>query len=162
MRPRLLLAVATLPVLDLVGVALATHVPQVDPATVATGFLATHNNVADIPEASFPADRSRAGRFDTHVQHVRLTAGTDTGWHTHPGPAVVSVVKGELTYEDACRRATYRRGTGFVDAGFGHVHHAIAGPDGAEFYVTYLLPHGAPQHFIAAERETRCHDGDDD
>jgi quercetin dioxygenase-like cupin family protein len=161
MRPRLLLAVATSLVLGLVGVAVATHVPQVDPATVPTGFVATHNHVAEVPEASFRRIAGAPGGLDTHVQHVRLTAGTDTGWHTHPGPAVVSVVKGELRYEDACRRATYGPGTGFVDAGFGHVHHAIAGSDGAEFYVTYLLPHGAPQHFIPAEGETRCHDDDD-
>jgi hypothetical protein len=93
MRPRLLLAVATSLVLGLVGVAVATHVPQVDPATVPTGFLATHNHVADVPEASFRRIAGAPGGFDTHVQHVRLTAGTDTGWHTHPGPAVVSVVK---------------------------------------------------------------------
>jgi quercetin dioxygenase-like cupin family protein len=144
-------------------------VPQVDPATVPTGFLATHNNVADVPEKPLRRIARAPGGFDTHVQHVRLTAGTDTGWHTHPGPAIVSVVAGELTYEDACKRATYRPGTGFVDQGFGHVHHAIAGPDGADFYVTYLLPHGSPQHLIPAERQTRCHDthrgdhdGDDD
>jgi quercetin dioxygenase-like cupin family protein len=169
MKPRLLLAVATFVVLGAVGVAVASHVPQVDPATVPTGFLATHSEVADVPQGPLRRLARAPGGIDTFVQHVRLTAGTDTGWHTHPGPAVVHVVGGALTYEDACKRKTYEPGTGFIDEGFGHVHHAIAGPQGADFYVTYLLPHGSPEHFVPAERQTACHDarpddhgGDDD
>jgi quercetin dioxygenase-like cupin family protein len=75
-----------------------------------------------------------------------------TGWHTHPGPALVEVVKGSVTYEDAqanvCRQTTYNPGEGFVDRGFGHVHRAIAGPDGVDFYVVYILPPGTETHVI--------------
>jgi hypothetical protein len=142
--------------------ALAAHVPQVDPATVppgpATGsrFLAAHNSIADIPVSAL-ARAVKPDGADLFVQHVRLPANADTGWHTHPGPALVLVVDGSLTYEDAfaneCRRITYTAewpdpGQGFVDRGFGHVHRAVAGSDGADFYVVYLLPPGTPNHVI--------------
>jgi quercetin dioxygenase-like cupin family protein len=144
------------------AVALGAHVTQVDPTTVPTGFLAAHNSIADVPVGPFKRAVKRNGA-DFFVQHVRLGANAPTGWHTHPGPAFVQVVKGALMYEDACTRATYGPGQGFVDRGFGHVHRAIAGPDGVDFYVVYVLPLGSATHVIPAEQPSRCrHDDDDD
>jgi quercetin dioxygenase-like cupin family protein len=137
------------------AVALAAHVTEVDPATVPTGFLAAHNSIADVPVGPFKRAVKRNGA-DLSVQHVRLGANAPTGWHTHPGPAFVTVVKGALTYEDACGRATYGPGQGFVDRGFGHVHRAIAGPKGVDFYVTYVLPPGSATHVIAANEPADC------
>jgi quercetin dioxygenase-like cupin family protein len=150
-------AAAALALLCGVTVAGADHVPEVDPATVPPGFLATHNHVADVPLQPLRRVARSPGGIDAFVQHVQLTAGAPTPWHTHPGPAVVTVVKGDLTYEDACKRVVYRAGTGFVDSGFGHVHRAIAGVAGADFYVTYLLPHGSPNQIIPAEPPKACH-----
>jgi quercetin dioxygenase-like cupin family protein len=157
MRLRSIAAVAALASLGGVTVAVADHVTEVDPATVPPGFLAAHNHVADVPRQPLRRIARARGGIDAFVQHVRLTAGTPTPWHTHPGPAVVTVVKGELTYEDACSRVVYRQGTGFVDSGFGHVHRAIAGEAGADFYVTYLLPHGSPNQLIPEEPPNGCH-----
>lgn len=137
------------------AVALAAHVTQVDPATVPTGFLAAHNSITDVPVEPFRRAVKRNGG-DFFVQHVRLGANAPTGWHTHPGPAFVTVVKGALTYEDACRRATYGPGQGFVDRGFGHVHRAIAGPEGVDFYVTYVLPPGSATHVTPTDPPSRC------
>jgi hypothetical protein len=72
----------------------------------------------------------------------------------------VTVVGGALTYEDACRQATYGKGQGFLDRGFGHVHRAIAGPDGADFYVVYVLPSGSANHVITASPPAGCRDND--
>ena len=157
MRLRSLAAAAALVLLGGAGVALADHVTEVDPATVPPGFLAAHNHIADVPRTPLRRIARAEGGIDAFVQHVRLTAGTATPWHTHPGPAIVTVVRGELTYEDACKRVVYRQGTGFVDSGFGHVHRAIAGATGADFYVTYLLPHGSPNQLIPAEQPSTCH-----
>jgi quercetin dioxygenase-like cupin family protein len=141
------------------GVAVASHVPQVDPATVPLGFLAAHNQVSRIP-VSVLARAVEHGRADLFIQHVHLDANTPTSWHTHPGPAIVTVVSGALTYEDAkwgtCRHRTYPAGTGFVDRGFGHVHRAVAGPAGADFYVVYVLPPGSPTHLIPASPPRAC------
>ena len=141
------------------GIALANHVTQVDPAAVPTGFLAAHNRIADVPISSL-ARSAASGGADVFVQHVRLPASGATGWHTHPGPALVEVVRGSLTYEDAhsnaCRDVTYAAGEGFVDRGFGHVHRAIAGADGVDFYVVYILPPGSETHVIPADAPAEC------
>ena len=140
------------------AVAFAAHVTPVDPATVPTGFLAAHNAIADVPVGPF-ARAVKPGGGEFSVQHVRLGANEATGWHTHPGPAVVTVARGTLTYEDACRRATYGPGEGFVDRGFGHTHRAIAGPEGVDFYVTYVLPPGSATHVLPAQQPSSCRSG---
>lgn len=141
------------------GVAAASHVTQVDPATVPTGFLAAHNSIDAIPLASLARAVNPDGA-DVFVQHVRLGANVPTGWHTHPGPALVEIVKGSLTYEDAkandCRRIPYVEGEGFVDRGFGHVHRAVAGAGGVDFYVVYILPPGSETHVIPATAPAAC------
>jgi quercetin dioxygenase-like cupin family protein len=128
-----------------------TSATQADPATVPTGFLAAHNSIEEIPLSALARAVTPNGA-DIFIQHVRLDANAPTGWHTHPGPALVEVVKGSVTYEEAkanvCRQTTYNPGEGFVDRGFGHVHRAIAGPDGVDFYVVYVLPPGSQTHVI--------------
>lgn len=145
--------------------ALAGHVSQVDPATVPPGpalgsaFLAAHNSIGDIPVSAL-ARAVKPDGAEVFLQHVRLGPNAPTGWHTHPGPAIVTVVGGALTYEDAfaneCRQATYSAGQGFVDRGFGHVHRAIAGSAGADFYVVYLLPPGSATHVIPTSPSAEC------
>jgi len=140
------------------GAALATHTVA-DPSTVPTGFLAAHNSVGRVPITSFVRSVQPDGA-DLFVQHVRLGANAPTGWHTHPGLALVVIAGGDLTYEDAmankCRQVTYGEGEGFADRGFGHVHRAIAGPNGADFYVVYVLPTGTPNHVISADPPPEC------
>jgi hypothetical protein len=141
------------------GAALAAHVTEVDPATVPTGALAAHNKVEGIRISSL-ARAVEDGKADVFVQHTRFTPGQDTGWHTHPGPVFVSVVKGTLTYEDAhhgdCRSLTYQAGQGFFDRGHGHVHRAIAGASGAEFYPVFIMPPGSEAHIIPATAPQEC------
>jgi quercetin dioxygenase-like cupin family protein len=164
-----MLAIAGVVTVAGAGAAFATHVSQVDPATVPTGFLAAHNKVEGIRIASL-ARAVDDGKADVFVQHVSFTANQDTGWHSHPGPVFVQVVRGLLIYEDAlhgkCRRIIYRAGEGFFDRGFGHVHHAVAGPEGAEFYPVYVLPPGSTTHLIpGATPPAECTSpprGDDD
>ena len=141
------------------GTAVASHVTQVDPDTVPTGFLAAHSSIDQVPVSAL-ARAVKPGGADVFVQHVRLGANAPTGWHTHPGPALVTVVKGSLTYQDAhanvCSSVPYVAGEGFVDRGFGHVHRAIAGADGVDFYAVYLLPPGTPTHVIPASAPAEC------
>jgi hypothetical protein len=159
MRVRPIRVLAAVTVLVAAGAAAASHVTQVDPVTVPTGFLAAHNSIDRVPVRAIARAVTPDGA-DVFVQHVRLDANAATGWHTHPGPALVTVVRGSLTYEDAragvCRRAVYPAGEGFVDRGFGHVHRAIAGPDGVDFYVTYVLPPGSATHVIVAGAPGEC------
>ena len=153
------LAVAGVLTVGGAGAALADHVTQVDPATVPTGFLAAHNEVEGI-RVSAIARAVHRGRADVFIQHARLAPGEATPWHTHPGPVFVEVVRGWVTYEDArhgkCRRLRYDAGEGFFDRGFGHVHRAIAGSEGADFYPVYVLPPGSKTHLIPATAPKKC------
>ena len=159
MRPRTFVALAAVAAAFATGASIAGHVTQTDPTTVPTGFLAAHNVLGEAPVSSF-ARAVKPDGSEVYVQHVRLGPNGATGWHTHPGLALVQVVGGALTYEDAaaqrCRRITYAAGTGFADPGFGHVHRAIAGPSGADFYVVYILPRGSANHLITAPAPREC------
>jgi hypothetical protein len=156
---RLLAAMAVTATITAAGIALASHVTEVDPARVPIGFLAAHNEI-DAVRVDALARAVKPEGAELFIQHVRLGAHEPTAWHTHPGPVLVAVVKGTLTYEDAhanhCRRATFEAGEGFLDPGFGHVHRAVAGPSGAEFYPVYILPKGADTHVIAAPAIEAC------
>ena len=80
---------------------------------------------------------------DTVVQQIVIAPGGTTGWHSHPGPVVVLIASGAMTFysgDDAsCARRTYTAGQAFVDSGQGHVH--IARNEGSEnlvFWATYF------------------------
>ena len=141
------------------GVALASHVTELDPAGVPVGFLAAHNRVADIDVGPF-ARAMAADGAEVTVQHIRLVANQPIPWHTHPGPVFVLVERGAFTYEYAqgskCISTTYTASQGFIDQGFGHVHQATAGPDGAELYAVYVLPPGSQNHLIPAAPAAAC------
>jgi len=159
MRHKVVLALVTAVVVMGAGTAIASHVPEVDPATVPTGFLAAHNHVADVPVSAI-ARAAKPNGADVFVQHLRFPPNEAFPWHTHPGPVIATVVSGSLTYQDTahntCRDRTYTAGQGFVDPGFGHVHRAIAGPSGAEAYFTFILPPGSETHIIPAPAPEEC------
>jgi hypothetical protein len=159
MRLRLMLAVAALAVVVGGGVAIASHAPEIDPATVPTGFFVAHNDVADFPVSPI-ARAVQPNGADVFVQHLSLGANQVFAWHTHPGPVVVTVRSGSLNYQDAgpnaCRDRIYTAVQGFVDPGFGHVHRVIAGPSGAEIYSTFFLPPGSENHLVIAPPVEEC------
>lgn len=159
MRLKVMLVVAGAAVVVGAGVAIAAHAPEIDPATVPTGFFVAHNYVADVPVSAI-ARAVKPNGTDVFVQHLSLGANQVFAWHTHPGPVVVTVRSGSLIYQDAahntCRDRTYTAGQGFVDPGFGHVHRVIAGPSGAEIYSTFFLPPGSENHLIPAPAAEEC------
>jgi quercetin dioxygenase-like cupin family protein len=159
MRLKLVMAAASALVAVSAGVALASHAPEIDPATVPTGFFVAHNRVADVPVSAIARAVTPNGA-DVFVQHLTLTPNQASPWHTHPGPVIVTLRSGSLTYETAvantCSRRGYAAGQGFVDPGFGHVHRVVAGPSGAELYSTFLLPPGSETHLITASAPDEC------
>jgi quercetin dioxygenase-like cupin family protein len=64
----------------------------------------------------------------TVVQQIAIGPGGHTGWHSHPGPVVVVVTAGTLTFysseDPACTPRMYSAGAAFIDRGQGHVHMA--------------------------------------
>ena len=159
MRFRVIAAGVAGAVVVVAGTAIAAHAPEIDPATVPTGFFVAHNRVADIPVSAI-ARASAPNGAEVYVQHLSLGANQVFAWHTHPGPVVVTVRSGSLIYQDAgpnaCRDRPYTAGQGFVDPGFGHVHRVIAGPSGAEIYSTFFLPLGSENHLITTPPVEEC------
>lgn len=89
-------------------------------------------------------DSSRPG--DVVVQKFVLGPGGQSGWHIHPGPAVVTVKSGELTLDqEDCSNATYPAGRVAVEP-TGNVHRVRnLGAVDLEFWVTFLdIPVASP------------------
>lgn len=94
--------------------------------------------------------------MDTIVQQILIAPGGNFGWHSHPGPVVVVVKAGELTFYDgddpSCTPRTYVAGQVFVDSGQGHVHYAsnLSTTTNLELWATYFdVPPGQPQRIDA-------------
>ena len=85
---------------------------------------------------------------DIVVQSVAIEPGGQSGWHSHPGPILVSVKSGTITLYDGddptCTPRYVSAGAAFVEEP-GHVHLARNEGTVAEQHVsTYILPMGAP------------------
>ena len=97
------------------------------------------------------------------VQEITLAPNGTTGWHSHPGPVVVVVKSGALTFVDvekgACTETTYPAGTAFVDSGQGHVHMAFnpSGTANLELVATYFdVPTGGAFRIDVPEVPPAC------
>jgi quercetin dioxygenase-like cupin family protein len=80
---------------------------------------------------------------DTVMQQIVITPGGHTGWHSHPGPVVVLIKSGTMSFYDGddptCTVRTYTVGQAFIDSGQGHVHIARnEGSSNLELWATYF------------------------
>ena len=66
------------------------------------------------------------GTSDLYVVRNTFDSGATTGWHTHPGPSLITVTVGTITAYDGddptCTPHIYPQGSTFIDPGGGHVH----------------------------------------
>lgn len=80
----------------------------------------------------------------TVMQQIVIGPGGHTGWHSHPGPVVVLIKSGTMSFYDGddpgCTERTYSAGQAFVDSGQGHVHIARneSTTDNLELWATYF------------------------
>ena len=94
------------------------------------------------------------GTSDVYVVSNVIAPGGHTGWHTHPGPSLITVKSGTITVyspDSGCVPTDYPAGTGFIDPGDGHVH--ILRNEGtvvAETIAVQLLPAGAARRIDAS------------
>jgi quercetin dioxygenase-like cupin family protein len=98
---------------------------------------------------------------ETVMQQIVIGPGGSTGWHSHPGPVVVLVKAGELTFYSGegstCTARTYLAGQAFIDSGQGHVHIArnLSQSLNTELWVTYFdVQVGGPFRIDAADPGT--------
>jgi quercetin dioxygenase-like cupin family protein len=86
------------------------------------------------------------GLSDVHIVGVKIEPGGHSGWHSHPGVALVTVNSGVATVyhgdDPNCNPLVYQAGTGFTEQA-GSVH--IVRNEGAtdlEVIVLFLVPSG--------------------
>ena len=86
------------------------------------------------------------GLSDVFVTHLKIVPGGHGGWHSHPGPSIISVKTGTATFYDECDDFVphnFPAGTGFVeDAGCVHIL-TNEGDVDLEVVVMQIVPHGA-------------------
>jgi len=133
--------------------ALGAAAVTIPPVGGFTSQVLSRNRFLDDIDITFRLKLERATKVvhltdpsDVITALVTIQPGGAFPWHTHPGPAIVSVVSGEVTFVDGegCQVRQYPAGTAFVDLGRGHVHTAFnATAIATVLYVTYLdVPSG--------------------
>jgi quercetin dioxygenase-like cupin family protein len=96
---------------------------------------------------------------DIYVTRNSIAIGGQSGWHSHPGPSLITVTVGTITaYEStdpACSPTTYHAGEGFVD--YGDHAHLLRNESGsaAETVAVQFLPTGATRR-IDEQKPTNC------
>src|SRR5262245_37561922 len=97
----------------------------------------------------FEAKLQIKGPADFISQQIVLAPGGASGWHSHSGPALVSVVSGAVTFyqgdDPSCSPTVVPAGTVFIEQGE-DVH--IARNEGTAdlvLKILYITPVGAPQ-----------------
>jgi len=90
------------------------------------------------------------GDSELYVVRNTFPVGAETGWHTHPGPSLITVISGELTVYEAdnptCTPTVYHAGETFTDIGCGDVH--LIRNEGtvcAVNVVVQIIPAGQPR-----------------
>jgi len=86
------------------------------------------------------------GPLGLATQQLVFGGGGHTGWHSHPGPVLVTVKRGALRLiyanDPTCEGTIYRAGDSFVDRGDEVVHIArnLSATEELELWATYLVP----------------------
>ena len=100
------------------------------------------------------------GDSDVYIVQNTFPPGAHTGWHTHPGPSLVTVTEGTITAYEAdapnCTPHVYQTGDSFTDLGCGDVH--LLRNEGSVCAVTIavqIIPAGQPRR-MDANQPARC------
>ena len=147
-------------------IAASTFIADAGHATAASGFTAAQQWKGVYGQLDIDAVKSDAWDIkikskdssDVYVTRNAIDIGGQSGWHTHPGPSLITVTLGEITvYESSlCTPRRYHQGEGFVDEGGGHVH-LIRNESGAaaETVAVQFVPVGATRR-IDAPQPNNC------
>jgi hypothetical protein len=131
------------------GIALATPGIGILGAPVhARGTLQDESSIRKVGWDLFLSSFGRGDSTDFVTQTITIAAGGTTGWHSHPGPVLVTVKSGSLTVvyanDSSCEGTTYTAGQSFIDFGKANIHTALnKGPVPTELWATYIVPGAA-------------------
>ena len=124
-------------------------------ATPASGFTAAQQFKGAYPPLEVKGEKAdhwdvkvtTKDTSDIYVVRNSIAIGGQSGWHSHPGPSLITVTVGEITaYEGSdplCSPKVYHAGEGFVDQG-DHAH-LLKNESGApaETVAVQFLPTGS-------------------
>jgi quercetin dioxygenase-like cupin family protein len=85
------------------------------------------------------------GDSDLYLTENTFQPDGQVGWHTHPGPSLITVTEGTVTvYHEDCSFETFSAGQSFTDLGCGDIHN-IRNESGAvaKTVAVQLVPNGA-------------------
>jgi quercetin dioxygenase-like cupin family protein len=146
MRQLTVLVIVAAVSMVLAGVALATA-----PSGIVTAPVVARATFADPVDIKFKVQEGELQEVlhvpdarQTVMQQIVFGPGGHTGWHSHPGPVVVLIKAGTLTFysseDPTCAPRTYSAGQAFVDSGQGHVHIARneSQSENLELWATYF------------------------
>jgi quercetin dioxygenase-like cupin family protein len=155
----------------LIGANVVPSAAQDPPPPIATEFLtgrAVFTNDVDLKLRIKGKVRPHGSRWivvkskdpsRTLVARFTVQPGAQFPWHSHAGPVIVNVTKGELVYvpADDCGQRSYPAGTAFVDPGHGHVHTAFNPTDEeTELVATFYQAPAEGPLLIPAEAPPGC------
>ena len=127
------------------------------PTVLARGNLGTYH--IQSKAGDYDAELKSHDNTDIAVANVTITPGGHSGWHSHPGPVIVVVKTGTVTFyhgnDPTCTGTVHPAGTVFIEEG-GDV--GIARNEGAveaTTVVTFFVPAGSPTR-IDADRPGNC------
>jgi quercetin dioxygenase-like cupin family protein len=148
MRNRLALAltIAVVAVVAVGGVVLATGASGVTSTPIATGTLDPVN--LNVKTGDWMAHLRTKGQTSVQVVENRVVPGGTFGWHSHPGPSIIVVKSGTITFYHAddptCSPDVRHAGDALVDEGTDVHVGRNEGTVDVVVIVTRLLPVGAP------------------
>lgn len=139
-----------------------TPSPTLTIATASSGFTAVQQwkglyGPLDVKSESgaFELELKTKGESDVYVTRNAIAVGGQSGWHTHPGPSLITVTVGEVVAYDSddpqCAPVRYTTGQGFVD--FGDHAHLLRNESGApaETVAVQFLPKGSARRSDAPQ-----------
>jgi quercetin dioxygenase-like cupin family protein len=143
---RALMVATAIVTLGTASVAMATQGSGITSTNVSVGLFGDIDVNAHVDGYKVSIDTK--GPTDLYVVSNVIAPGGHTGWHTHPGPSLITVKSGTIMAYDGddptCSPTVYAAGEGFVDPGDGHVHilrNEAGAP--AETIAVQLLPQGS-------------------
>ena len=130
--------------------------PELTPSSGGTSTLLGRATFTDPSGKNFRVKRddkdwqfeiSAKPAFDLAVQRIVFQPGGQSGWHTHPGPVLIQVLTGTVTFymedDPSCTPIVRTAGQSYLDLGeHPHIARNETGQV-AENLVTYFAPPGA-------------------
>lgn len=127
------------------GLALATPASGISSTPIVSGRLGAVDLL--VKTGTWKAQLRTKGDTDVSVVENRIAVGGSFGWHSHPGPSLIVVKQGTVTFyrgdDPTCTPQPYSAGEALIDSGNGVHVGRNEGTTEAVVIVTRFLPAGA-------------------